>query len=108
MRHQDRQSVGTYYSLFAADIGTGGVVAGPDGLLEVFLPFAGETGDALVAQIAARYPFATEESPLTRKAADLLATYFAGEPVAALSRDLPGAQAHRPRCSHRSVCAGVP
>lgn len=82
MRRQDRQSAGTYYSLFVADIGTGGVVAGPDGLLEVFLPFAGETGDTLVAQIAARYPFATEESPLTRKAADLLAAYFAGVPVA--------------------------
>ena len=81
MRREARQSAGTYYSLFVADIGTGGVVAGPDGLLEVFLPFAGEMSDALVAQIAARYPFATEENPLSRKAADLLAAYFAGVAV---------------------------
>jgi methylated-DNA-[protein]-cysteine S-methyltransferase len=82
MRLKDRQSAGTYYSLFASDIGAGGVVAGPEGLLEVFLPFAGEMSEVLMAQIAARFPFAMEESPLTRKAADLLATYFAGVPVA--------------------------
>jgi methylated-DNA-[protein]-cysteine S-methyltransferase len=81
MRRQKRQAGEMYYSLFTSAIGTGAVVAGAEGLLEVFPPF-GETKETLLNQLAARYPSAAGESSLTRKAADLLAAYFAGVPVA--------------------------
>lgn len=86
MRRQDRYAVAVARSLFETGLGFGGVVAGDEGLIEVFLPFDGETGEGVAAQIAARYPSASEESPLTRQAALLLAGYFAGEPV---TFDLP-------------------
>lgn len=81
MRRPERQAAGTYRSLFETGLGAGGVVASDEGLLEVFPPFGGETVEGVAARIAARYPSATGESPLTRKAAELLVRYFAGEPV---------------------------
>jgi methylated-DNA-[protein]-cysteine S-methyltransferase len=73
---------GIYGSLFETGLGVGGVVAGEEGLIEVFLPFDGKSREALAAQIAGRYPAARGESPLTKQAAELLARYFAGGPVA--------------------------
>jgi methylated-DNA-[protein]-cysteine S-methyltransferase len=70
-----------YRSLFATDLGVGGVVASDEGLVEVYLPFGGEDREAMAARIAARYPAAEKENPLTIEAAGLLARYFAGEPV---------------------------
>jgi methylated-DNA-[protein]-cysteine S-methyltransferase len=75
-----------FWSQFSTIIGFGGVVAGEDGLIEVFLPFAGEDGDKMAAQIALTYPLAATENQVTRKAALLLQKYFAGERV---SFDLP-------------------
>jgi methylated-DNA-[protein]-cysteine S-methyltransferase len=75
-----------YRSLFATTIGFGGVVAGEDGLIEVFPPFAGENKDEMVARIALLYPLAAIENQVTRKAALLLQKYFAGVQV---SFDLP-------------------
>ena len=69
-------------SLFETGFGFGGVMASDEGLLEVFLPFDGENRTGRAAQISGRYPAAGEESPLTEQAADLLARYFAGVPVA--------------------------
>lgn len=82
MRRSDRDGAETYRSLFETGLGVGGVVASDEGLVEVFPPFGGEEKGAMLAQIAARYPSASQESPLTRRAAALLARYFAGEPVA--------------------------
>lgn len=81
MRRDERRAAGTYRSLFETGLGAGGVVAGDEGLLEVFLPFGGETREGVAARIEARYPAAAGESPVTREAADLLVRYFAGEPV---------------------------
>lgn len=91
MRRLDRQAEGKYRSLFETDLGSGGVVASEEGLLEVFLPFGGADGEGMLAQIASRYPSAAEENPIARQAADILARYFAGEPVAfSLAIDLRG------------------
>jgi methylated-DNA-[protein]-cysteine S-methyltransferase len=70
-----------YCSLFMTPLGTGGVVASEKGLLEIFLPFGGETADSVRTRFSARYPVDLGESPLTSQAAKLLARYFAGEPV---------------------------
>jgi methylated-DNA-[protein]-cysteine S-methyltransferase len=75
-----------YSSLFGATLGFGGVVAGEEGLIEVFLPFAGGNETDLAARIALHYPFATAENQVTREAALLLQRYFAGERI---SFDLP-------------------
>lgn len=75
-----------YWSLFTTTIGFGGVVAGEDGLIEVFLPFAGENRDEMVARKDILYPLAATENNVTRKAAFLLQKYFAGERV---SFDIP-------------------
>lgn len=91
MRRPDRQAVGKYRALFETGLGSGGVVASEEGLLEVFLPFGGADGEGMIAQIASRYPAAAEENPVARQAAALLARYFAGEPVAFdLAIDLRG------------------
>lgn len=82
MKRKSSLTRGLYSSTFETDLGFGGVVAGEEGLLEVFLPFERENREGLAAQILGRHPLAREESPLTRRAADLLARYFAGEPVA--------------------------
>ncbi len=81
MKRRERHPATAFRSLFTTDLGVGGVVASDEGLLEVFLPFGGEGRETIAAQIAARYPAAAGESPLTRAAADLLKRYFAGEPV---------------------------
>ncbi len=75
-------AAGKFHSLFGTARGFGAVVASEEGLLEVFLPFGGETKEAVAERIADNYPLSVGESPLTKKAADLLARYFAEEEVA--------------------------
>jgi methylated-DNA-[protein]-cysteine S-methyltransferase len=70
-----------YRSLFTTRLGTGGVVASEKGLLEIFLPFGGETEQRLRARFSSRYPVDLGESVLTKEAAQLLTRYFAGEAV---------------------------
>ncbi len=77
---------GRYRSFYATGFGCGAVVAGAEGLMEVFLPFAGESETEMAGRVASLYPFADAENRLTRKAASLLGRYFAGERV---SFDLP-------------------
>lgn len=57
------------------------MVASEAGLLEVILPFAGLDREGMRAEFARLWPAATEESTLTRQAADLMARYWAGERV---------------------------
>lgn len=75
-----------YCSVFETALGFGGVVASVVGLMEVFLPFGGSSRAEIVAHIADLYPGAVADNPLTRRAAQLLRHYFAGEQV---SFDLP-------------------
>lgn len=70
-----------YRSLFETGLGFGGVVAGEEGLIEVFLPFAGENEAGMAAHIALLYPDAVGENQVTTEAALLLRRYFAGERV---------------------------
>ena len=70
-----------YFSIFDTGIGAGGVVANALGLLEVWLPFAGEDKTSIENQIAKKYPTASKESRLTQNASVLLSRYFSGEPV---------------------------
>lgn len=81
MKRKNSLSTGIYSSLYETRLGFGGVVAGEAGLIEVFLPFDGKSREERAAQISGSYPVASGESPLTKQAADLLARYFAGEPV---------------------------
>jgi len=81
MKGKRNRAAGRYMSLFVAILGFGGVVAGEEGLIEVFLPFAGESEDEITERIALLYPFAVAENGVTRKAALLLRRYFAGERV---------------------------
>ncbi len=80
MKNRDLQE-GRYYSLYETGLGCGGVVASDEGLLEVFLPFAGSSREKMLAGIAERYPLALGESPLTKEAAARLTRYCAGENV---------------------------
>lgn len=82
MNKRRKAARGIYASLFETSWGFGGVVASEAGILEVFLPFAGSGREEMAAHIAALYPVASAESPLTKKAAQLLRKYFAGEMVA--------------------------
>jgi methylated-DNA-[protein]-cysteine S-methyltransferase len=77
---------GRFRSLFKTDLGFGGVVASEVGILEVFLPFSGESADLLLQRIIQPYPDAAGENRLSRNASILLRRYFAGERV---SFDLP-------------------
>jgi methylated-DNA-[protein]-cysteine S-methyltransferase len=86
MRGKRNSAAGRFRSLFGVTLGFGGVVAGEEGLIEVFLPFARESEDAMAERIALLYPFAVAESRVTREAALLLEKYFNGERV---SFDLP-------------------
>ena len=70
-----------YCSLFITRLGTGGVVASEKGLLEIFLPFGGETGQGIRARFSSRYPVDLGESVLSKQAAILLTSYFAGKAV---------------------------
>ncbi|HEY6874042.1 MAG TPA: methylated-DNA--[protein]-cysteine S-methyltransferase [Geobacteraceae bacterium] len=81
MKRHERHPAATYRALFATGLGVGGVVASDEGVVAVYLPFDGADREAMTAKIAARYPAAAQENPVTVKAADLLARYFAGEPV---------------------------
>lgn len=81
MRKQLRRTEEVYRSFFVTVFGIGGVTASCDGLLEIFLPFGGETAEVLDARISARYPRLMGDNPLTSRAADLLVRYFAGEQV---------------------------
>ena len=86
MRVKRNTAAGKYLSLFGAVQGFGAVVAGEEGLIEVFPPFDGESENEIAERIALLYPFAVAENRVTRKAALLLQKYFNGERV---SFDLP-------------------
>ena len=81
MKGKRNAEAGRYRSLFSTSLGCGGVVASEEGLLEIFLPFAGESELEMARHIADLYPFASAENSVTRKAALLLRKYFAGEEV---------------------------
>jgi methylated-DNA-[protein]-cysteine S-methyltransferase len=81
MKSKRIKTSGLNRSLFETALGFGGVVAGEEGLIEVFLPFSGESEDEIALNIALLYPFATGENLVTSKAAGLLGRYFAGEQV---------------------------
>ena len=70
-----------YCSLFTTRLGTGGVVATEKGLLEIFLPFGGETEHGIRARFSSRYSVDLGESVLSKQAAKLLTRYFAGKAV---------------------------
>ncbi len=72
---------GRYRSFFETPLGFGGVVASDAGLLEVFLPFGGANLADMTAEIAWAYPDAMADCPVTRRAALVLRSYFAGERV---------------------------
>ena len=64
-----------YASLFETDLGIGAVVATEQGVCQVVLPYSGSA--AYVDQLRLRdFP----ASPLTRQAANMLTSYFRGEP----------------------------
>lgn len=86
MKIKRNAALARYCSLFGATLGFGGVVAGEEGLIEVFLPFAGENEAGMAARIALLYPSVVGENQVTREAALLLRRYFAGERI---SFDLP-------------------
>lgn len=79
MNKSRKMEAGKYRSLFSTEMGCGGVVANTDGLVEVFLPFAGNSREEMLARIGELYPLAMGETPLTKEAAVRLARYFAGE-----------------------------
>jgi len=81
MKRKRIKTSGLYRALFKTPLGFGGVVAGEEGLIEVFLPFSGESQDQIASRIALLYPLAASENRLTRETADLLVRYFAGERV---------------------------
>ena len=65
-------------SIFVTEFGCGAVLAGDEGVVEVLLPFAGESEEEMAARIALLYPKAATENRVTREAALLLRKYFAG------------------------------
>ena len=81
MKGKRNAATGTYRSLFGTTLGLGGVVASEEGLLEVFLPFAGEGEIEMARRIDSLYPCLRGENSVTRKAALLLRKYFTGERV---------------------------
>jgi methylated-DNA-[protein]-cysteine S-methyltransferase len=70
-----------YRSLFETALGFGALIAGDKGIVEVFLPFSGESEDPLAKRILLLYPFAVTENRVTMEAAISLQRYFAGEDV---------------------------
>lgn len=86
MNRKRNAAYGSFRSLFDTEFGFGGVVANEQGLVEVFLPFAGDSEAQLAVHLNTIYPHATCENSLTREAADRLRRYFAGE---AVNFDLP-------------------
>lgn len=81
MKGKRNSQSGKYRSLFKTSLGFGGVVASKQGIMEVFLPFSGDSEDIIAQRILHLYPNAVEENSLTRRAALLLGKYFAGERV---------------------------
>jgi methylated-DNA-[protein]-cysteine S-methyltransferase len=81
MMEKRNAAAGKYRSLFITSMGCGGVVASVEGLVEIFLPFAGESENDMGKRIARLYPLAIEENLVTREAARLLEKYFAGEKI---------------------------
>jgi methylated-DNA-[protein]-cysteine S-methyltransferase len=81
MKGKRNAEAGRYRALFGTTLGYGGVVASEEGLIEVFLPFAGESEIEMERRITGHYPFARAENSVTREAALLLRKYFAGERV---------------------------
>ncbi|GAM11852.1 methylated-DNA--protein-cysteine methyltransferase, constitutive [Geobacter sp. OR-1] len=72
---------GCCYSLYSSSPGWGGVVAGNDGLVEVFLPFGGNGREEMIARIISNWPDIREGGGIAAAAAGLLAAYFEGEKV---------------------------
>ena len=81
MKGKRDAQAGRYRSLFGTTLGYGGGVASEEGLLEVFLLFAGESEIEMARRIVDLYPFTRAENSVTREAALLLRKYFAGERV---------------------------
>lgn len=79
-----------YVSIFQTEQGAGAVAATDAGLLEVFLPFGGETEEEVLERVERVLGENLSESDLTRTATSLLERYFRGERVdfSALSLDL--------------------
>jgi methylated-DNA-[protein]-cysteine S-methyltransferase len=80
MERNRSKEAGKYCSLYAAPSGCGAVVAGNEGLVEVFLPVP-RTPSEMISLIAQLYPHESTENEVTRKAACLLEKYFSGERV---------------------------
>lgn len=80
IRKRTLETVG-YRSLFETALGFGAVVAGDRGIVEVILPFSGESEELLTQRILLLYPFAVSENRVTMEAAISLQRYFAGEKV---------------------------
>jgi methylated-DNA-[protein]-cysteine S-methyltransferase len=70
-----------YCSLFNSSQGAGAVVATERGVFEVFLTFSMTKEQELKERIARCYPEAVYENDATKRAALLLADYFAGKNV---------------------------
>ena len=86
-----KQESGEYRSVFVTALGSGAVVASSEGLVEVFLPFAGYSPAEMLERVGGSYPSAVRENHLTMKAAGLLRRYFTGEKVTfELAIDLRG------------------
>ncbi|SNB44969.1 methylated-DNA--[protein]-cysteine S-methyltransferase [Geobacter sp. DSM 9736] len=81
MKHARDREAGRYCSFYDTALGCGAVVAGGEGLVEIFLPFAGRTRDEISNDVREAYPAANGASPLAEEAAARLVRYFAGEDV---------------------------
>lgn len=75
--HKMENAMKVYGSTYLSSYGSGGVVAGEQGLLEVFLP-EGTIEDAEL-RLLRSYPELSGESQVTENAKDLLERYFRGE-----------------------------
>jgi methylated-DNA-[protein]-cysteine S-methyltransferase len=71
---------GAYFSLYATEEGMGAVVTTDLGVTEVMMP-EDVTPERMRAAVRDRFPGAGEGSPLSQRAAELLARYFRGEAV---------------------------
>lgn len=86
-------------SVFRAEQGAGAVAATDAGLLEVFLPFGGETEEEVRERVGRVLGEGLSESELTRIAASLLERYFRGARIdfSSLPLDLSSATGFRRR-----------
>ena len=81
MNKKRNEQSGEFCSLYSTSLGIGAVVAGDAGLVEIFLPFAGDSVEVMLTRIKKLYPAAIQGNALTDKAARLMQLYFAGEKV---------------------------